>query len=66
MSAKSHIHKRCGTLIIFFFSTMRYAEIHKQRPFFDNKKDVSKIDVLEIQIMSTYNGTSSPYKAFVS
>jgi hypothetical protein len=45
---------------------MRYAEIHKQRPFFDNKKDVSKIDVLEIQIMSTYNGTSSPYKAFVS
>jgi hypothetical protein len=35
-------------LKILFF-TMRIAEIHKQRLFFDNKKDISRIVVLEIQ-----------------
>jgi hypothetical protein len=49
MSTKSHTHKRCRTLRKKIFSTIRYAEIHKQRPFFDNRKDISKIVVLKIQ-----------------
>jgi hypothetical protein len=40
MSPKSHIHKRCGTLRKKSFSTRGYAEIHIQRPFFNNKKDI--------------------------
>jgi hypothetical protein len=40
MSPKSHIHKRCGTLRKKSFSARGYAEIHIQRPFFDNKKDI--------------------------
>jgi hypothetical protein len=40
MSTKSHIHKRCGTLRKKSFSARGYAEIHKQRLFFDNKKDM--------------------------
>jgi hypothetical protein len=30
------------------FPTMRYAEIHQQRPFFDNRIDILKIVVLKI------------------
>jgi hypothetical protein len=37
MSSKSHIHKRCGTLVKKSFSARGYAEVHIQRPFFDNK-----------------------------
>jgi hypothetical protein len=40
MSSKSHIHKRCGTLTNNSFSARGYVEIHIQRPFFDNKKDI--------------------------
>jgi hypothetical protein len=40
MSPKSHIHKRCGTLRKKSFSARGYAEIHKQRLFSDNKKDI--------------------------
>jgi hypothetical protein len=40
MPPKSHIHKRCGTLRKKSFSARGYAEIHIQRPFFDNKKDI--------------------------
>ena len=29
-----------------------YAKIHQQRPFFDNRKDISKIVVLKIQTVS--------------
>jgi hypothetical protein len=40
MPPKSHIHKKCGTLRKKSFSTRGYAEIHIQRPFFDQKKDI--------------------------
>jgi hypothetical protein len=40
MPPKSHTHKRCGTLRKKSFSARGYAEIHIQRPFFDNKKDI--------------------------
>jgi hypothetical protein len=40
MSPKPHSHKRRGTLRKKSFSTRGYAEIHLQRPFFDNKKDI--------------------------
>jgi hypothetical protein len=43
MFTKSHIHKRCGTLRKKLFSTRGYAEIHMQRPFFDNKKAYKKL-----------------------
>jgi hypothetical protein len=39
-SPKSHTHERCGTLRKKSFSARGYAEIHIQRPFFDNKKDI--------------------------
>jgi hypothetical protein len=51
-----YTHKRCGTLEKKLFSTMGYAEIHKQRPFFDNQKDISSIIVLKIQMVSTCFG----------
>jgi hypothetical protein len=41
MSPKSHTHKRCGTLRKKSFFARGY-EIHIQRPFFDNKKDIYK------------------------
>jgi hypothetical protein len=40
MSSKSHTHKRCGTLRKKSFFTRGYAEIHIQRPFFDNKNRI--------------------------
>jgi hypothetical protein len=40
MSSKSHTHKRCGTLRKKSFFARGYAEIHIQRPFFENKKDI--------------------------
>jgi hypothetical protein len=43
MSTKSHIHKKCGTLRKKSFSIKGYAEVHIQRPFFDNKKDIKQI-----------------------
>jgi hypothetical protein len=61
MSTKSHNHKRCGTLRKKLFSTRGYAEIHIQRPSFDNKKGIQKIVVLEILIVSTCFGASSTY-----
>jgi hypothetical protein len=66
MSTKSHTHMRCGTLRKNIFPTMRYAEIHQQRPFFDNKKDISKIIVLKIQTMSICIGASSTHRLLVS
>jgi hypothetical protein len=49
MSTKSHTHRRCGTLRKKLFSTRGYAEIHIQRPFFDNKKGIQKTVGLKIQ-----------------
>jgi hypothetical protein len=63
MSTKPHIHKRCGTLRKNLFST-RYAEIHIQRKFFENKKGIQKIVVLKIQTVSTCFGASSKYRDF--
>jgi hypothetical protein len=40
MSPKSHTYKKCGTLRKKSFSARGYAEIHIQRLFFDNKKDI--------------------------
>jgi hypothetical protein len=40
MSSKSHTQKRCGTLRTKSFSARGYAEIHIQRPFFDNKNSI--------------------------
>jgi hypothetical protein len=37
---------------------MGYAEIHNQRPFLDNRKDISKIVVLKIQMVSICIATS--------
>jgi hypothetical protein len=39
MSTKSHAHSRCGILRKSSIS-MRYAEIHIQRLFFDNKNSI--------------------------
>jgi hypothetical protein len=64
MSTKSHTHKRCGTLRKKLFSTRWYAEIHIQRPFFDNKKGIRKIVVLKIQIVRTRFGAFSTCKSF--
>jgi hypothetical protein len=40
MSTKSHAQTRCGTLRKLSISTKGYAEIHIQRPFFDNKNSI--------------------------
>jgi hypothetical protein len=40
MSPKSHTHKRCEVLRKKSFSARGYAEIHIQRPFFDNKNSI--------------------------
>jgi hypothetical protein len=65
MSTKSHDHKGCGTLRKKIFPTMGYAEIHQQRPLFDNRKDISKNFVLKIQKVSTYIDASSTYRFLV-
>jgi hypothetical protein len=46
-----------------FFATMGYAEIHQQKPFYDNRKNISKVDVLEIQTVSICIGASEGHKA---
>jgi hypothetical protein len=53
MSTKSHIHKTYGTLKKTSFCTKGYAEIHIQRPFFDNKNSIWKILGLNIRMMET-------------
>ena len=41
---------------------MGYAKIHQQRPFFDNKNDISKIVVFKIQTVNICIGASSTYR----
>jgi hypothetical protein len=49
------------------FPTMGYnAEIHQQRPFFDNRKNISKIVILKIQTVSIGIGASSTHRLLVS
>jgi hypothetical protein len=59
MSSRSHIHKRCGTLRKKSFSARGYAEIHIQRPFFDNKNSIWKILGLKIRTMKTCSSAST-------
>jgi hypothetical protein len=44
---------------------MKYAEIHQQRPFLDNRKDIPKIVVLKIQMVSICIGASSTHRLLV-
>jgi hypothetical protein len=62
MSTKSHTHKTCGTLREEIFPIMRYVEIHQQRSFFDNRKDIPEIIVLKIQTVSTFFGAFAIYR----
>jgi hypothetical protein len=64
MSTKSHIHKTYGTLKKMSFCTKGYAEIHIQRPFFDNKNSILKILGLKIQTVETYSSASSTQTNF--
>jgi hypothetical protein len=64
MSTKSHSHKRCGTLRKNLFSTRGYAEIHIQRPYFDNIKGIQTIVVLKFQMVRICFGASFTYKIF--
>jgi hypothetical protein len=64
MCAKSHIHQRCGRLPKKLFSTKAYAEIHIQRPFFDNKNNIWKILGLKIQTVETCSSASSTHWNF--
>jgi hypothetical protein len=65
MFTKSQTHTRCGTLRKKLFSSRGYAEIHLQRPFFDNKKGKEKIVVLKIQTVRTCFNASSTYKIII-
>ena len=56
---KSHTCKRCGTLRKKSFSARGYAEIHIQRPFFDNKNSIWNILGLKIQTVETCSSGTS-------
>jgi hypothetical protein len=64
MSTKSHVHTRCGTLRKSSISTRGYAEIHIQRPFFDNKNSIWKILGLKIKTTETCSSASSIHRNF--
>jgi hypothetical protein len=64
MSSKSHTHKRCGTLRKKSFSARGYAEIHIQRPYFDNKNSIWKILGLKIRMVKTCSSASSTLTNF--
>jgi hypothetical protein len=64
MSTKSHIHETYGTLKKTSFCTKGYAEIHKQRPFFDIEKGIWKILRLKIQIVCSCFGAPSIHGIF--
>jgi hypothetical protein len=46
------------------FSARGYAEIHIERPFFDNKKDIYKILGLKIRMVKTCSSASSTRTMF--
>jgi hypothetical protein len=54
MSPKAHTQRRCGTMWKKSFSGRGYAEIHIQRPIFDNNKCILKSLGLKIQTVSTW------------
>jgi hypothetical protein len=65
MLTKSHIHETYETFKKTSFCTKGYAEIHKQRPFFDIKNGILKILVLKIQMMCTCFGAPSTHGSFI-
>jgi hypothetical protein len=64
MCAKSHIHQSCGRLPKEIFSTKGYAEIHIQRPFFDNKNSKWTILGLKIRTVETCSSACSTRRKF--
>jgi hypothetical protein len=62
MSTKSHAQTRCWTLRKSSISTRGYAEIHIQRPFFDNKNSIWKILRLKIQTVETCSSACSIHR----
>jgi hypothetical protein len=64
MCAKSHIHQSCGGLPKKIFSAKGYAEIHIQRPFFDNNNSIWKILGLKIRMVETCSSASSTHRNF--
>jgi tRNA(Glu) U13 pseudouridine synthase TruD len=64
MSTKSHAHTRCETLAKSSISTRGYAEIHIQRPFFDNKNSIWKNLGFKIQTVEMYSSASSTHTNF--
>jgi hypothetical protein len=64
MSPKSHPHKRCGTLKKKSFSARKYAEIHIQKLFSDNKNSIWKILGLKIQMVETCSSAPSIRRNF--
>jgi hypothetical protein len=64
MSTKSHTHTMCGTLRKSSISTRGYAEIHIQRPLFDNKNSIWKILGLNIRTVESCSNASSIHRNF--
>jgi hypothetical protein len=64
MSTKYYALTRCGTLRKSSISIRRYADIHIQRPFIDNKNSIWKILGLKIQIVEIYSSASSTRRNF--
>ena len=64
MSTKCHAHERCETLRKSSISARGYAEIHIQRPFFDNKNSIWNILGLKIQTVETCSSASSIHRNF--
>jgi hypothetical protein len=64
MCAKSRIHQSCGRLPKKLFSAKGYAEIHIQRPFFDNKNSIRKILGLKLRTVETCSSASSTRRNF--
>jgi hypothetical protein len=64
MCAKSHIHQSCGRLPKKLFSAKGYAEIHIQRPVFDNKKGIDANIIFKIRTVETWSLGSLICKKF--
>jgi hypothetical protein len=61
MSTKSSTHETYGTLRKMAYCTKGCAEIHIQRPFFDNGKGIRETLVLKIQMVNTCFNTPSTH-----
>ena len=61
---KNHIQKSCGRLPKKSFSARGYTEIHKQRPFLDNKNSIWKKFGLKIGTVGTCSTAFSIHRNF--